>query len=188
MAPNPRLAARYAKAILDLAIEKGQLETVYKDMVFLRAICRSSRDLVNLLNSPIIKPDKKRHILEAITAGRISPMTAAFNALLMSKEREAYLPEIAAAFVDQYKVYKGIQTVKLTTAIPVGDDIRQTILSKVKTGHQMTEIDLETEVREELIGGFVLEIGDELIDASIAYDLHKIKQQFQNNDFIYKIR
>ena len=97
MAPNPRLAARYAKSILDLAVEKGQLETVYKDMVFLRAICRSSRDLVNFLNSPIIKTDKKRKILEAITAGRISPLTTAFNALLMSKEREAYLPEIAAA-------------------------------------------------------------------------------------------
>ena len=99
MAPNPRLAARYAKSILDLAIERGQLETVYKDMVFLRAICRSSRDLVNLpATARSSKTDKKRQILEAITAGRISPLTTAFNALLMSKEREAYLPEIAAAF------------------------------------------------------------------------------------------
>jgi F-type H+-transporting ATPase subunit delta len=188
MVPNPRLAARYAKAILDLAVEKGQLETVYKDMVFLLGICRSNRDLVNLLNSPVVKPDKKRHILEAITAGRISPMTTAFNALLTSKEREAYLPEIAAAFVDQYKAYKGIQTVKLATAVPVSEGLKQAILNKVKTDRRMPEIDLQTEVREELIGGFVLEIGDELIDASIAYDLHKIKQQFQNNDFIYKIR
>ena len=188
MVPNPRLAARYAKAILDLAVERDQLETVYKDMVFLRAICRSSRDLVNLLDSPIIKSDKKQQILEAVTAGRISPMTTAFNALLMSKERAAYLPEIAAAFVDQYKVYMGIQTVKLTTAVPVSEDLRQAILNKVKTDRQVPQIDLETEVRGELIGGFVLEIGDELIDASVAYDLHKIKQQFQNNDFIYKIR
>jgi F-type H+-transporting ATPase subunit delta len=87
MLPNPRLAARYAKAILDLAIEKGQLETVYKDMVFIRVICRSNPDLVNLLKSPIIKNDKKRQILEAITTGRISPLTTAFNALLMSKKR-----------------------------------------------------------------------------------------------------
>jgi F-type H+-transporting ATPase subunit delta len=188
MAPNPRLAARYAKSILDLAIERGQLETAYQDMVFLRAICRSSRDLVNLLQSPIIKSDKKRSILEAITAGRISPLTAAFNALLMSKEREAYLPEIAAAFIEQYKAYKGIQTVKLTTAIPVSEDLRQVVLNKVKTDRQVREIDLETEVRAELIGGFVLEIGDELLDASVAFDLHKIRQQFQNNDFIYKIR
>jgi F-type H+-transporting ATPase subunit delta len=188
MAPNPRLAGRYAKSILDLAIERGQLEAVYKDMVFLRVICRSNRDLVNLLQSPIIKTDKKRHILEAITAGRISPLTAAFNALLMSKEREKYLPEIAAAFEDQYKAYKGIQTVKLTTAIPIGEDLKQVVLNKVKADRQVQEIDLETEVRAELIGGFMLEIGDELIDASVAFDLRKIKQQFQNNDFIYKIR
>jgi F-type H+-transporting ATPase subunit delta len=188
MAPNPRLAARYAKSILDLAVERGQLETVYKDMVFLRVICRSNRDLVNLLQSPIIKSDKKRHVLEAITAGRISPLTTAFNALLMSKEREAYLPEIAEAFEKQYKAFKGIQTVKFTTAVPVGEDIEQAILQKVKTDRHVAEIDLEMSVRPELIGGFVLEIGDELIDASVAFDLHKIKQQFQNNDFIYKIR
>jgi F-type H+-transporting ATPase subunit delta len=188
MAPNPRLAARYAKSILDLAVERGQLETIYKDMVFLRVIFRSSRDLVNLMQSPIITADKKKNILEAITAGRISPLTTAFNALVLSKEREAYLPEIAAAFGEQYKAYKGIQTVKFTTAVQVGEDIKQAILHKVKTDRQVAEIDLEMSVRPELIGGFVLEIGDELIDASVAFDLKKIKQQFQNNDFIYKIR
>ena len=188
MLPNPRLASRYAKSILGLAIEKGQLEKVYKDMVYLRTLCRSSRDLVNLLRSPIIKSDKKRNILEAITKGNISPMTMAFVGLLMNKEREAYLPEITAAFEEQYKTYKGIQTVKLTTAVPVSEDLKQAILGKIKTDRQVAQIDLETEVRPELIGGFVLEIGDELIDASIAFDLNKIKQQFQNNDFIYKIR
>lgn len=188
MTPNPRLAARYAKSVLDLAIERGQLDEVYKDMVFLRTICRSNRDLVNLLQSPIIKSDKKRHILETITKGRISPLTTAFNALMMSKGREAYLPETAAAFEAQYKAYKGIQTVKLATAVPVSEDLKKTILNKVKTDRQVPGIDLETTVRPELIGGFVLEIGDELIDASVAFDLNKIRQQFQNNDFIYKIR
>ena len=188
MLPNPRLAARYAKAILDLAIEKGQLETVYKDMVYLSTICRSSREFVSLLRSPIVKADKKRQILEAVTAGRISPMTTAFNALLTSKEREAYLPEIAAAFEEQYKAYKGIQSVKLSTAVPVSEDLKKEILGKIRSDRKVEQIDLETEVRPELIGGFVLEIGDELIDASVAFDLNKIKQQFQNNDFIYKIR
>jgi F-type H+-transporting ATPase subunit delta len=70
----------------------------------------------------------------------------------------------------------------------VSEDLKKAILNKVKQDRHLLQIDLETAVREELIGGFVLEIGDELIDASIAYDLHKIKQQFENNDFIYKIR
>ena len=188
MTPNPRLAARYAKSILDLAVERGQLDAVYNDMLFLRDVCRVSPELVSVLRSPIIKTDKKQRILEAITAGKISPLTKAFNTLLMNKEREAYLPEIAAAFIEQYKIHKGIQTVKLTTAVPISQEVKQAILDKVKTDRHVSLIELNTEVKEELIGGFILEIGDELIDASIAYDLNKIRHQFENNDFIYKIR
>jgi len=106
----------------------------------------------------------------------------------MSKGREAWLPEIVIAFIDQYKQHLGIQTVKLTTAVPISDAVKQSILDKLKADRKVPQIELNTEVKEELIGGFVLEIGDQLIDTSIAFDLHKIKQQFENNDFIYKIR
>jgi F-type H+-transporting ATPase subunit delta len=187
MMPNPRLAARYAKAILDLAIEKSQLDNVHDDMLFLRQAFRDSSDLVSLLRSPIIKADKKGKVLEAIGAGRISVITASFIKLLLTKEREAYLPEIATAFIDQYKTYKGIQTVKLTTAVPVSEDVKQAILEKIGTVRP-GQLELNTEVKEDLIGGFVLEIGDQLVDASVAFELNNIRKQFQNNDFIYKIR
>src|SRR6185503_2857014 len=113
--PNPRLAARYAKSLIDLAIEKGQLDAVYNDMLFLQGIIRSSRELANLLKSPIINPDKKDKILEAVTGGRVSAILSTFIKLLIAKGREAYLAEIVTAFIDQYKEYKGIRTVKLTT-------------------------------------------------------------------------
>jgi F-type H+-transporting ATPase subunit delta len=188
MAPNPRLAARYAKSVLDLAIEKGQLDAVYNDMLFLRDVCRVSPELVSVLRSPIIKTDKKKKILDAVTTGKVSDITMTFNHLLMTKGREAWLPEIVTAFIDQYKQHLGIQTVKLITAVPISDAVKQSILDKIKADRQIQQIELNTEVKEELIGGFVLEIGDELIDTSVAFDLHKIKQQFENNDFIYKIR
>lgn len=188
MAPNPRLAARYAKSILDLAIERGQLENIYNDMQLLVATCRGSRDFVNLLRSPIIKADKKGKILDAITAGKISALTAAFIKLLLAKEREAYLPEIATAFIEQYKTYKGIRTVKLTTAVPVSEEVRKAIADKVRNGKGDEQIELITQVDAELIGGFILEVGDRMIDDSIAYELNNIRHQFENNDFIYKIR
>lgn len=188
MTPNPRLAARYAKSVLDLAVERGELDTVYKDMIYMRDLCRASRDLVNLLRSPVIKTDKKLQILEAVTAGKLSPLTTAFNRLVMTKEREAWLPEIATAFIEQYKIHMGIQTVRLTTAVPIGKELRQSILEKVKADRGVLKIELDEAVNADLIGGFVLEIGDELIDASVAYDLSKIRQQFESNDFIYKIR
>jgi F-type H+-transporting ATPase subunit delta len=186
--PNPRLAGRYAKSLLDLAIEKGQLDAVYSDMEYLDAAIKSSKELVVLLKSPIIKADKKGKILEAITAGKISVITATFNKLLLTKGRESYLPEIVTAFIAQYKENKGIHTVKLTTAIPVSEELKQALLEKIRVGKNMQHLELHAEVNEALIGGYVLEIGDELVDASIAFELHNIKKQFQNNDFVYKIR
>jgi F-type H+-transporting ATPase subunit delta len=188
MTPNPRLAARYAKSVLDLAIEKGELENVYNDMQLLQAACRTSQDFTNLLRSPIIKADKKEKILNAILGNKISVLATAFIKLLLNKEREGYLPEIATAFIDQYKTYKGIRTVRLTTAVPVSDELKKAIADKVRNGRNAQQIELETAVQEDLIGGFIIEIGDQMIDGSIAYELNNIRQQFQNNDYIYNIR
>jgi F-type H+-transporting ATPase subunit delta len=78
--------------------------------------------------------------------------------------------------------------VKLTTAVPVSDQLKQTILQKIKAARGLKEVELDTEVRQELIGGFILEIGDQRMDSSVAFELNNIRKQFQNNDFIYKIR
>jgi F-type H+-transporting ATPase subunit delta len=186
--PNPRLAARYAKSLIDLANEKNQVEQVYKDMLYLQALCKESHDFLTLMRSPVVKADKKVAIVLAVTKGKISELTDAFNRLMITKGRESYLPEISAAFIEQYKHQKGIHTVKLTTAVPVSEEMKKQIIGQVQKQTNMANIDLKTAVNEELIGGFVLEIGDQLVDASVAYDLNKIKSQFMNNDFIYKIR
>ncbi|PZR29277.1 MAG: F0F1 ATP synthase subunit delta [Citrobacter freundii] len=186
--PNPRLAARYAKSLIDLAIEKGQLEQVFADMQWLAAVNKSNKDFVNLLRSPIIKADTKKKIVEAVTAGKLSQITTGFNTLLISKSREGYLPEIVTAFIDQYKKYKNIQVIKLTTAAPVSDTLKNAIVDQVKKTAGYQNIELEEKVDPALIGGFVLQVGDQLVDASIAYDLKAIAKQFENNDFIYKVR
>ena len=186
--PNPRLAARYAKSLIDLANEKNQVEPVYNDMLFLQALCKESRDFLNLLRSPVVKADKKTAIVDAVTKGKIGELTAAFSRLLINKGRESNLPEVIVSFIDQYKQQKGIHTIKLTTAVPVTEDVKKQIIGAVQKQTNLSNIELKATVNEDIIGGFVLEIGDTLVDASIAYDLNKIKAQFMNNDFIYKIR
>lgn len=186
---NPRLAGRYAKSLIDLAIEKNALEEVYNDMLLLQNIFRNNREFVTIMKSPVILPDKKQDIFKAVAAGgRISQFTSLFFQLLIRKSREASFPEIVNAFIDQYKVHKNIQTVKLITAKPLSEEMKQEIVRKVQGQTPLKTIDLKTEVREDLIGGFVLQMGDTLVDASISYDLKAIKKQFLNNDFIYKIR
>lgn len=186
--PNPRLASRYAKSLIDLAIEKGQLEQVFADMQWLQAVNKSNKDFVNLLRSPIIKADVKKKILDAVTAGNLGELTTAFTTLLIRKSRESNLPEIVNAFIDQYKKHKNIQVIKLTTATPVSDSLKKAIVEQVKKTAGFQQIELEEKINPELIGGFVLQVGDQLVDASIAYDLRTIAKQFENNDFIYKVR
>jgi F-type H+-transporting ATPase subunit delta len=185
---SPRLAGRYAKSLLDIAKEQGQVETVYEDMLTLQSINKNSRDFLMLLRSPIVTADKKNKVITAVTEGKISPLTATFIKLLVSKAREAVLPEIITSFIQQYKAFKNIYTVKLVTAAPVSDALKNEIVNRVKQTSNMQNIELEATVDNSLIGGFTLQAGDKLIDASISYDLKQIAKQFENNDFIYKVR
>jgi F-type H+-transporting ATPase subunit delta len=186
--PNPRLATRYAKALVDLAVEKGQLESVFADMQWLHSVCKSNRDFVNVLRSPIIKSDVKKKIIEAVTTGQIGEITAGFNRLLITKGRERNLPEITLAFIEAYKEKKNIHTVILTTVAPVSEAVKAAIIAQIKKSSGYQNIELEEKIDTGLIGGFVLQIGDKMIDASVIYDLKAIAKQFDNNDFIYKVR
>ncbi len=76
--PNPRLAGRYAKSLVDIATEQNQLEAVKTDMAFLQAVCNASIEFVNVLRSPIILADKKRSIIEAVTKTKVGALSTLF--------------------------------------------------------------------------------------------------------------
>jgi F-type H+-transporting ATPase subunit delta len=185
---NPRLATRYAKSLLDLAIEQNSLDATLKDVQMLTEVCKQSREFCVMLRSPVINADKKQVIIAAVIGNRLSPLTKAFVTLLVSKGRESNLPEIANAFVDQYKTMKNIRTVKLTTAAPVNDSVKQAIRTKVLGSLNNSTIELEETVNPDLIGGFVLEMDDKLFDASIRRDLDDVRKQFLKNIYVSQIR
>lgn len=186
--PNPRLAARYAKSLIDLSIERGQLEQVYLDNLYLKGIIQGSKELVNFLNNPVINSEKKLKVIKTMRSGQTSEITHSFNDLLIKKGRENYLPEIVDAFIEQYKEYKGILTVTLTTAVPASDELKNIFISKLKREGVMKDVDLVCVVDEKIIGGFILEGNGRRVDASVAYDLTKIKNRFLTNEYIYRFR
>ena len=185
---NIRISSRYAKSLLGLAIERGELEKVFADMQWLQSVCKSNHDFINMLRSPVIKSDSKGKIVKAVAGNNIGQLTDSFIHLLINKGREGVLPEIASSFIQQYKEFKKIHIVKLTTAFPISDELKKSIVDHIKSSTEMQNIELESAVNENIIGGFVIQTGDKLVDASIAYDLKEIARQFENNDFIYKVR
>ena len=185
---NPRVANRYAKSLMDVAIEQNQMEALQEDMKFLQQVCKQSRDFTMVLKSPIIPADKKMHVLEQVTAGKIHPITGMFLKLLITKNREANLPEIAGAYQERYNQIKGIHRVKITTAIPVGENVIAELIKKLKQDKNIERVEVETAVDPKLIGGYKMQMEDFLMDNTISRDLNDVKKQFMNNDYLHRIR
>ncbi len=174
---STRIATRYAKSLLDLAVELQVSDQVYSDMEYFAAVS-GVRDFALMLKSPIIKADVKSRIFDEVFSGRFNDASMKFSRLILRKGREMYLADIAAAFIAQYKVKNNIATVLLTTAVPVSDGVVADISDRVKsTLLEGKEIDLITQVDEDIIGGFKIEIEDKLYDASVAHKLDRIKRE-----------
>ncbi len=173
-----RIASRYAKSLLDLSQEQNKLEKVTGDVqAFQKAT--EQRDFFLLLKSPIVNPDKKGTILKEIFGGKFDELTMAFINITLRKGRESYLPEIAKEFMAQYQALKHVSTVKLTTATALSDDALNAIKVQLQGSSQtQANIEIETAVDPNIIGGFVIEFDDKLYDASVAHKLNNLRKEF----------
>lgn len=172
-----RIAARYAKSLIDLAQDQDKLDRVLEDVQHFRESVKV-RELFLLLKSPIVKAGKKKQIFEVLFAGSYDPLSYNFLKIILRKGREAYLPEISEQFIEQYNDIRKISTLQLVTAKSLDEDHLDAIREQIrKSGLTYPNIQLETAVNEELIGGFVLKMGDKLYDASIAYQLEQLRNK-----------
>lgn len=179
-----RIATRYAKSLIDLAIEQGKLEQVYADINSLKAATKN-RDLYLLLKSPIVHADKKIAVIDALFKNSLDPLTLAYLHLLINKHREMYVPEIAAEFVHQYKVLKHVTSVRVTSAVPLSDNVLDDLRRKLLASGITTEnLEIDVQVNPDLIGGFVLDFDNKRYDASVASKLADLKADFMKNQYV----
>jgi F-type H+-transporting ATPase subunit delta len=182
-----RVAGRYAKSLMDLAIEKNTLAAVVADIQGLAAAVKN-RDLELMLKSPIINADKKEGIMKAIFGGKMSDMTMAFINICITKGREGLLPEIAAEFLETYKVMQGLTSVKVTTAAPLSTAALAELKAKlVASSATSKDVEIQTVVNPDIIGGYIVEFGDKLYDTSVAGKLAAMKKEFTGNLYESKI-
>jgi F-type H+-transporting ATPase subunit delta len=174
-----KVASRYAKALLDLAIEQNVLEAVNTDMRNVHEVLVASQDLAAVLKSPVIAPAKKVEILESVFTKNTSPMTLGFMKLIVKKSRAGLLPEITESFISLYKKHNNILDVYLTSAVILDQPVKEKILAKIKSKFPGT-IHLIEKVEPELLGGFVIRIDDNQIDASISNQLTNLKNILLN--------
>ncbi|NQV02052.1 MAG: ATP synthase F1 subunit delta, partial [Bacteroidia bacterium] len=134
-----------------------------------------NRMFVMVLKSPVVSEEKKEKILKDLFEQRFDGITMKFLLILVHKNREVYIPEIARNLITLYKEYKKILTVNLTTAIPMTEAIRNRA-STIMRDYTKWQIELVQKIDPKIIGGFILNWGDMQYDASIYYQIERMRR------------
>ena len=176
-----KLAKRYAKALFDDAQVKGVLETVNTDMELIKQSIQGSKELDIFLKNPIIRSTKKIAVLKKVFGEKVSEDSFSLILLLIDKGREGYMEEVASFFNRIYNDFHQILEVTITTALPMDsateESIKKVIYSKVGEKTLIVKSLIDTNI----IGGFLVDLGDKVYDASVRNKLSNIANKLIYN-------
>jgi len=173
---DSKISVRYAKALFNLVKEDNTLEKHQEDMELLYQCIREIPELKFVIQSPVIRASDKIRVFEESFRAGVSPLTLSFIRLVLENRREENLEGIARHFLMLIRTEQGIRTAELVTANPVDEALRQSIVRLVAKKFN-TKVDLHEQVDASIIGGFVLRVGDQQIDASLSSKLKRIKRE-----------
>jgi len=173
---NSRAAKRYAKAILDLAADNKATDAVEKDMRSVVATISESKELNEMLSSPVVKSGFKKNALKEIFKGSHAITEGLIN-ILVDNKRVDLLGDVAEKFIILNEDLKGKGVAVVTTAVALTPELEKKVLAKVVelTGNKVT---IENKIDESIVGGFILRVGDLQYDASISNKLSNLKREF----------
>jgi F-type H+-transporting ATPase subunit delta len=175
---STRAAIRYAKAILDLANSKGVAEAVNNDMKLIASTIESNLELSTFIQNPTTKVEVKESALLEVFAN-VDAVTKGLFHLLFENKRFEILEVLALEYKKLFDESNGVEVAKVTTAIPMDAALEAKVLEKVATLSDK-KITLENIVDPSIIGGFILRIGDQQYDASVANRLQVLKRELSN--------
>ncbi|WP_417876036.1 ATP synthase F1 subunit delta [Winogradskyella sediminis] len=174
-----RAAIRYAKAVLSLATDQKSADAVNSDMKLIINTIAESKDLNQMLQSPVVRSSDKKAVLLAVFTDSNVATTNLIDTLIANK-RLSLLNDVALSYVQLYDELRGRQLASVTTAVALTEELEVKVLAKVK---ELTGKDAEVKniIDETILGGFILRVGDIQYNASIANKLHKLKREFTLN-------
>ncbi len=172
------VATRYAKALLQLALEKKVSERIHKDMVCFAQVCTANKSLLNTLKSPVIKHDKKLAVLQAIFQNEVHALTLSFFTRVTQRHREALLPAMSQAFLAQYDQHQGIKKAQVTTTFPLSDKLTRQLRGIIQKITPCKQVVLDQRIDPSLIGGYVLQVEGKRLDQSLRKKLRTLKKKY----------
>ncbi|NIF04985.1 ATP synthase F1 subunit delta [Chryseobacterium sp. Tr-659] len=175
-----KVAKRYAQGLLDFTNESGQTATVFSEMKDVVKVMAESKDLNKFFLTPYIDSKKKIEVANEIFKG-LSVSSQNLIRLVIKHGRESQLKNIAQEFINKVEDLSGVQRVTLTTATPLSKENLDQILRSTNLVNADSNFDLKVNVKPEILGGYVLRVGDQQVDASVKTKLNQVKKDFQLN-------
>jgi F-type H+-transporting ATPase subunit delta len=172
---STKAAGRYAKALLELALDQQKIEVIENNMQQIISVANEAHDFQVFLSSPLIKVDKKLEVIKSIF-GNFDALSISFLEMVATNRRESLITEIASAFLSQLKEHRGIVPVTIISAKPLDAQTKAQITSKISASIKGT-LEITENLDESLLGGFIVRMGDHQIDASVSNQLNRLKQE-----------
>ncbi|SKB75977.1 MULTISPECIES: ATP synthase F1 subunit delta [Soonwooa] len=175
-----KVAKRYAQGLLEFTQEAGSTDAVFTEMQDVVKIMSQSKELNQFLDTPFIDAKKKIEVAGEVFKA-FSPVAQNLIKLTIKKGRESQLKNIAQEFINKVEDIRGTKRVSLTSATALSRETVTEILKASQLVPSNTDFEVESIINPEILGGYILRVGDKQIDASVKTKLNNIKKEFQLN-------
>ncbi|MEG4860171.1 ATP synthase F1 subunit delta [Microcoleus sp. K1-B6] len=164
----------YASALMSLAQSNNLSEKFGEDIRSLLSLLEGSEDLRQFLGNPLVKPDAKKAVIQQIAGEEMSPLMHSFLKLLVDKGRILFLEGIGKQYLARLRELNQTVLAEVTSAVPLSDAQQQTVREKVQAMTSASQVEIETKIDADLIGGVVIKVGSQVIDASLRGQLRRL--------------
>lgn len=168
------ISTRYAKAIYEFAVEKDCDGSIYKEMHVLAQSFKEFPSLKRALTDPTVPYQKKIRLLVTACGIKINKVLEKAVEVIVENGRASYMENIALKYEEIYRKAKGIVIVNLTTVNPASEEIKKALMKIIPTSEGQ-KIEFQDKADPSIIGGFILQIGDQQMDASVKDQLNQLK-------------
>jgi F-type H+-transporting ATPase subunit delta len=174
------ISMRYARALLGFAIDNKSEDAVYEEMSCLMQVYFKTPEIKFVFDNPLITAEERQRVLIIAAGGKnISKTTKEFINFVIKKEKEFFMFFIAMAYQDLYKKLKKIVSVEIISAQALNETIRKKIVAVVEKNYPGCTTLVNLTINPEIIGGFIVEIDNTRLDASVQGELKAIKKDLK---------
>lgn len=175
------IAEPYAQALMSLAQSQDLADRFGEDVGFLRSLLNESEDLRKALDTPLVKADAKKGILRQLAGETVHPFTLNFLMLLVDRGRIMFLDGICKQYQALLRQLKQAVLAEVSSAAELSDEQKESVRQKVIEISGAREVELETRVDPDLLGGVVIKVGSQVFDNSLRGQLRRIGIRLSGN-------